>query len=60
MTDLRGTGFLGLVHLLYFLMDARTVSLALEIYRLSQDEVQVHEQYNLATNQQITFVLCLW
>ena len=41
ITDLRGTGFLGLVHLLCFLMEARTHSLALEIFKLSQDEVQV-------------------
>ncbi|XP_062504330.1 uncharacterized protein LOC134181132 [Corticium candelabrum] len=40
ITDLRGTGFLGLVHLLCFLMEARTHSLALEIFKLSQDEVQ--------------------
>jgi hypothetical protein len=40
VTDLRGTGFLGLVHLLYLLMDSKTYSLAAEIYKLSQDEVQ--------------------
>ncbi|NWH70585.1 ELMD3 protein, partial [Piaya cayana] len=31
-TDLRGTGMLGLMQLLYFVMDARTLPLALEIF----------------------------
>ncbi|XP_069733586.1 ELMO domain-containing protein 3 [Phaenicophaeus curvirostris] len=39
-TDLRGTGMLGLMQLLYFVMDARTLPLALEIFKLSQHETQ--------------------
>nr|XP_014344416.1 PREDICTED: ELMO domain-containing protein 3 isoform X2 [Latimeria chalumnae] len=40
MTDLRGTGFLGLMHPLYFVMDSQTLPLAHEIYKLSQHETQ--------------------
>ena len=40
-TDLRGTGFLGLVHLIYLVMDEQRLRLALEIFQLSQDKVQV-------------------
>ncbi|XP_065829995.1 uncharacterized protein [Oscarella lobularis] len=39
-TDLRGTGFLGLVHLIYLVMDEQRLRLALEIFQLSQDKVQ--------------------
>ncbi|NXK00600.1 ELMD3 protein, partial [Corythaixoides concolor] len=39
-TDLRGTGMLGLMQMLYFVMDARTLPLAREIFRLSQHETQ--------------------
>ncbi|NXV53200.1 ELMD3 protein, partial [Uria aalge] len=39
-TDLRGTGMLGLMQLLYFVMDAQTLPLAHEIFRLSQHETQ--------------------
>ncbi|NXJ71778.1 ELMD3 protein, partial [Rostratula benghalensis] len=39
-TDLRGTGMLGLMQMLYFVMDARTLPLALEIFKLSQHETQ--------------------
>ncbi|XP_053944905.1 ELMO domain-containing protein 3 isoform X2 [Cuculus canorus] len=39
-TDLRGTGMLGLMQLLYFVMDTRTLPLALEIFKLSQHETQ--------------------
>ncbi|TKS79028.1 ELMO domain-containing protein 3 RNA-binding motif and [Collichthys lucidus] len=35
-TDLRGTGFLGLMHTLYFVMDPETLPLARDIYKLSQ------------------------
>ncbi|NXX98539.1 ELMD3 protein, partial [Centropus bengalensis] len=39
-TDLRGTGMLALMQLLSFVMDARTLPLALEIFKLSQHETQ--------------------
>ncbi|KAM6331269.1 ELMO domain-containing protein 3 isoform 3-T3 [Alca torda] len=39
-TDLRGTGMLGLMQLLYFVMDAQTLPLAHEIFKLSQHETQ--------------------
>ncbi|NXC49200.1 ELMD3 protein, partial [Penelope pileata] len=39
-TDLRGTGMLGLMQMLYFVMDSQTLPLALEIFRLSQHETQ--------------------
>uniref|UniRef100_A0A672SZ28 ELMO domain containing 3 n=1 Tax=Sinocyclocheilus grahami TaxID=75366 RepID=A0A672SZ28_SINGR len=39
-TDLRGTGFLGLMHTLYFVMDPEILPLAREIYKLSQHPVQ--------------------
>lgn len=40
-TDLRGTGFLGLMHTLYFVMDPETLPLARDIYKLSQHPTQV-------------------
>ncbi|XP_054081096.1 ELMO domain-containing protein 3 isoform X7 [Rissa tridactyla] len=39
-TDLRGTGMLGLMQLLYFVMDAQTLPLAHEIFKLSRHETQ--------------------
>lgn len=39
-TDLRGTGMLGLMQMLYFVMDSQMLPLALEIFRLSQHETQ--------------------
>ncbi|XP_031452906.1 ELMO domain-containing protein 3 [Phasianus colchicus] len=39
-TDLRGTGMLGLMQMLYFVMDSQTLPLALEIFRLSRHETQ--------------------
>ncbi|XP_056102688.1 ELMO domain-containing protein 3 isoform X2 [Rhinichthys klamathensis goyatoka] len=39
-TDLRGTGFLGLMHILYFVMDPEILPLARDIYKLSQHPVQ--------------------
>ncbi|NXQ92038.1 ELMD3 protein, partial [Nyctibius grandis] len=39
-TDLRGTGMLGLMQLLYFVTDTRTLPLAREIFQLSQHETQ--------------------
>uniref|UniRef100_A0A3Q3WQR1 ELMO domain-containing protein n=1 Tax=Mola mola TaxID=94237 RepID=A0A3Q3WQR1_MOLML len=39
-TDLRGTGFLGLMHTLYFVMDPETLPLARIIYKLSQHPTQ--------------------
>ncbi|TRY98177.1 hypothetical protein DNTS_035003 [Danionella cerebrum] len=39
-TDLRGTGFLGLMHCLYFVMDPEILPLARDIYKLSQHPVQ--------------------
>ncbi|KAI8479785.1 ELMO domain-containing protein 3 [Branchiostoma belcheri] len=39
-TDLRGTGFLGLMQVLYFVMEPRTLSLARDIYKLSLHETQ--------------------
>uniref|UniRef100_A0A096LU79 ELMO domain containing 3 n=1 Tax=Poecilia formosa TaxID=48698 RepID=A0A096LU79_POEFO len=39
-TDLRGTGFLGLMHTLYFVMDPETLPLARDIYKLSQHPTQ--------------------
>lgn len=40
-TDLRGTGFLGLMHSLYFVMDPEMLPLARDIYKLSQHPTQV-------------------
>lgn len=40
-TDLRGTGFLGLMHTLYLVMDPETLPLARDIYKLSQHPTQV-------------------
>ncbi|XP_027716232.1 ELMO domain-containing protein 3 [Vombatus ursinus] len=39
-TDLRGAGFLALLHLLYLVMDSKTLLLAHEIFRLSQHHIQ--------------------
>lgn len=39
-TDLRGTGFLGLMHTLYLVMDPQTLPLARDIYRLSLHPTQ--------------------
>ncbi|XP_039943814.1 ELMO domain-containing protein 3 isoform X3 [Hirundo rustica] len=39
-TDLRGTGMLGLMQILFFVLDSRTLPLAREIFRLSQHETQ--------------------
>ncbi|NXF41411.1 ELMD3 protein, partial [Nyctibius bracteatus] len=39
-TDLRGMGMLGLMQLLYFVTDTRTLPLAREIFQLSQHETQ--------------------
>ncbi|XP_067401898.1 ELMO domain-containing protein 3 isoform X2 [Emydura macquarii macquarii] len=39
-TDLRGTGLLGLMQTLYFVMDSRTLPLARDIFKLSQHESQ--------------------
>uniref|UniRef100_A0A1A8S6N8 ELMO/CED-12 domain containing 3 n=1 Tax=Nothobranchius rachovii TaxID=451742 RepID=A0A1A8S6N8_9TELE len=39
-TDLRGTGFLGLMHALYFVMDPEILPLARDIYKLSQHPTQ--------------------
>ncbi|XP_050766236.1 ELMO domain-containing protein 3 isoform X2 [Gymnogyps californianus] len=39
-TDLRGTGMLGLMQILYFVTDSRTLPLAREIFQLSQHETQ--------------------
>ncbi|KAM6113215.1 LOW QUALITY PROTEIN: ELMO domain-containing protein 3 [Phoenicopterus ruber ruber] len=39
-TDLRGTGMLGLMQILHFVTDSRTLPLAREIFKLSQHETQ--------------------
>ncbi|NXL86156.1 ELMD3 protein, partial [Alectura lathami] len=39
-TDLRGTGMLSLMQMLYFVMDSQMLPLAREIFRLSQHETQ--------------------
>ncbi|NXT92412.1 ELMD3 protein, partial [Anhinga rufa] len=39
-TDLRGTGMLGLMQMLYFVMDSQMLPLAQEIFKLSQHETQ--------------------
>lgn len=39
-TDLRGTGFLALMHTLYLVMDPETLPLARDLYKLSQHPVQ--------------------
>ncbi|XP_043844417.1 ELMO domain-containing protein 3 isoform X2 [Dromiciops gliroides] len=41
-TDLRGAGFLALLHLLYLVMDSKTLLLAHDIFRLSQHHTQDH------------------
>lgn len=40
-TDLRGAGFLALLHLLYLVMDSKTLLMAQEIFRLSRHHIQV-------------------
>lgn len=40
-TDLRGAGFLALLHLLYLVMDSKTWLMAQEIFRLSRHHIQV-------------------
>lgn len=40
-TDLRGAGFLALLHLLYLVMDSKTFLMAQEIFRLSHHHIQV-------------------
>ncbi|XP_062366493.1 ELMO domain-containing protein 3 isoform X1 [Cinclus cinclus] len=39
-TDLRGTGMLGLMQILFFVLDSRMLPLAQEIFQLSQHETQ--------------------
>ncbi|XP_031238080.1 ELMO domain-containing protein 3 isoform X2 [Mastomys coucha] len=39
-TDLRGVGFLALLHLLYLVMDSKTLLMAQEIFRLSHHHIQ--------------------
>ncbi|KAI5140881.1 Elmo Domain-Containing Protein 3 [Manis pentadactyla] len=39
-TDLRGAGFLALLHLLYLVMDSKTLLMAQEIFCLSQHHIQ--------------------
>ncbi|XP_016159069.1 PREDICTED: ELMO domain-containing protein 3 isoform X2 [Ficedula albicollis] len=39
-TDLRGTGMLGLMQILFFVLDSRLLPLAREIFQLSQHETQ--------------------
>lgn len=39
-TDLRGAGFLALLHLLYLVMDSKTWLMAQEIFRLSRHHIQ--------------------
>ncbi|NWX07062.1 ELMD3 protein, partial [Caloenas nicobarica] len=39
-TDLRGTGMLGLMQMLFFVLDAQTLPLAHDIFKLSQHETQ--------------------
>ncbi|XP_053442780.1 ELMO domain-containing protein 3 isoform X1 [Nycticebus coucang] len=39
-TDLRGAGFLALLHLLYLVMDSKTLMMAQEILRLSRHHIQ--------------------
>lgn len=43
-TDLRGAGFLALLHLLYLVMDSKTLLMAQEIFRLSCHHIQVGSQ----------------
>ncbi|XP_005882473.1 PREDICTED: ELMO domain-containing protein 3 isoform X1 [Myotis brandtii] len=40
-TDLRGAGFLALLHLLYLVMDSKTLLMAQEIFRLSHHHIQL-------------------
>ncbi|XP_077815249.1 ELMO domain-containing protein 3 isoform X8 [Macaca mulatta] len=40
-TDLRGAGFLALLHLLYLVMDSKTLLMAQEIFRLSRHHIQL-------------------
>ncbi|NXL54843.1 ELMD3 protein, partial [Podilymbus podiceps] len=47
-TDLRGTGMLGLMQMLYFVMDSRTLPLAHEIFKLSQHETQARPPTSFA------------
>ncbi|NXG74308.1 ELMD3 protein, partial [Baryphthengus martii] len=45
-TDLRGTGMLGLMQMLFFVMDSQMLPLAREIFRLSQHETQARPPAN--------------
>lgn len=55
-TDLRGTGFLGLMHALYFVMDPEILPLARDIYKLSQHPVQVIFRYTQWTPPYHAFI----
>ncbi|XP_065914182.1 ELMO domain-containing protein 3-like [Dysidea avara] len=49
-TDLRGTGFLSLFHLLYTLSSSDTINMMVSIYKLSQDSSQQFPLCALAIN----------
>ena len=49
-TDLRGTGFLSLLHLLYTLSSSDSISMMINIYKLSQDTSQHFPLCALAIN----------
>lgn len=58
-TDLRGTGFLGLMHMLYLVMDPETLPLARDIYKLSQHPTQVspgHKRANILIQAGVLFI----
>lgn len=58
-TDLRGSGFLGLMHTLYFVMDPETLPLARDIYKLSQHPTQVSPGRNCPYQQSPPICACM-
>ncbi|NXN75737.1 ELMD3 protein, partial [Himantopus himantopus] len=58
-TDLRGTGMLGLMQILYFVMDSQTLPLAREIFQLSQHETQARVRVAITLVLLQNFPFCI-
>ncbi|KAH0623218.1 hypothetical protein JD844_031289, partial [Phrynosoma platyrhinos] len=56
-TDLRGTGLLGLMQTLYFVMDSRILPVAREIFKLSHHEIQACFHFSSAQALDIKILL---
>ncbi|XP_066233922.1 ELMO domain-containing protein 3 isoform X13 [Saccopteryx leptura] len=57
-TDLRGAGFLALLHLLYLVMDSKTLLMAQEILRLSRHHIQICGPGIPSLNKYFLSILC--